>query len=671
MRKIVNYHTTKPLSESNLLNLGKYFYKLAEKSQDVFWIRDDEYKTLLYVSPAFEEVWGLTCQSLYEKSESWFISVHPEDKAQLAQKINQIKHNPQELGSYFLEYRIVRPDNSVRRIHEISFPLYNDEAELIGFGGVAKEFTQEKQRLAELEQASHYFRFFAEKVHAVFWARDDSCNKQIYLSPGYEKVWGRSRESLYSNPDSWLDTLHPDDREKASNAMRFQALNEFGPDTQFENYYRIHTPSGEIRWIKDTSFPIQDESNQFIGFAGVAEDITKEVLHKQELQEAKLRAEVANQAKSDFLAMISHELRTPLNAILGMAQILKMKGLSSELQEYVDIISNAGNSLLSLVSDILDFARLEAGKLTFFNEPFDLHALFVQIVQSLQYQAREKKIALLLEYKPNLPNAVLGDANRVRQVLVNLLSNALKFTEEGYIKVIVDCLSRTENQAVFEIKVIDTGIGIKEEKIATLFQKFNQIDSIYHRKHRGIGLGLAITKELVETMNGQINVKSEYNKGSEFCFTLTFKLQPSHIDYQNPINKSAQLFPHRSKFNLNILLVEDNLINQKIAKVMLEDFGCHVDIIDNGKEVIDKIPSLLQYQLIFMDVGLPDISGFEIVSRLRKEPSLKDLPIVAMTAHILERDRQQAFEAGMNKVVAKPISYDEIEAVLEAYSTLK
>src|SRR5690606_22249737 len=162
-----------------------------------------------------------------------------------------------------------------------------------------------------LEQASKFFRFFAEKIHAVFWARDESCNKQLSLSPGYEKVWGRSRESLYANPDSWLDTLHPEDREKASTVARVETHDDMGQDVQYEYRYRIFTPEGEIRWIKDTSFPIQNEDNKFIGFAGIAEDITKEVLHEKKLREAMQRAEVANQAKSDFLAMISHELRTP------------------------------------------------------------------------------------------------------------------------------------------------------------------------------------------------------------------------------------------------------------------------------------------------------------------------------------------------------------------------
>lgn len=440
---------------------------------------------------------------------------------------------------------------------------------------------------------------------------------------------------------------------------------KLGKNTSYEYRYRIYTPDKSIRWIKDTSFPIHDEKNKFIGFAGIAEDITKEVLHEQELREAKQRAEVANQAKSDFLAMISHEIRTPLNAILGMAQILKMQGLSTELEEYVDIISNAGNSLLSLVSDILDFARLEAGKLHFSNDPFDLYNLLNQVVQSMQYQAREKNIKLILEFSKDALTAVEGDANRVRQVLVNLIGNAIKFTDSGEVRVRVNMVKQRNRYGIFEFDIIDTGIGIRPDKLNTIFEKFSQIDSIYHRKHGGIGLGLAITKQLVEAMYGDIEVESEFGKGSTFRFSLILNLQNSAL--KNGDNENLSIIAQKPHHSLAVLLVEDNLINQRIAKVMLEDFGCNVKIIDNGEEVINQIASLIQYDVIFMDIGLPDMSGFDIVTRLRQEESLKALPIVAMTAHILERDREQAFAAGMNHIIAKPINYDEIGSVLETY----
>lgn len=653
-----------------LANILPYY---LENSDDVFWMRGVDYDAFYYASPAFESIWGFPWQELNRQEGLWLDTLDHIDRDRIQREIDAIKAKSVPGDKYTLEYHIVRSDKEARRIKEISFPVFDEGGQLIGFAGISKDTTQDEKTAIELQKATRFFRYFAEKVRSVFWARDDSCNEQIYLSPGYEKIWGRSRDSLYNNPNSWLDTLHPEDREKASNSARFRTLNVMGQDAQYEYRYRIILPDGSIAWIKDTSFPIQDEKNNFIGFAGIAEDITKEVLHEKELFEAKQRAEVANKAKSEFLAMISHEIRTPLNAILGMAQILKTKGLPGELDEYVDIISNAGSSLLSLVGDILDFTRLEAGKLTINSEPFDLGNLFGQIVRSMQYQAREKNIGLTIHYAQDVSYGVIGDPNRIRQVLVNLLSNAIKFTERGGISISVECEEKTKNKVLLKVSVVDTGIGIDKEKVNGIFEKFNQIDSIYRRKHGGIGLGLAITKELIEAMGGNIQVKSELGRGSEFSFTLPLNLQQNLIAQTQEAEKEHAVCSldviRPVKYKLNVLLVEDNLINQKIAKMMLEDLGCKVDIVSNGKEVMEQLSVLTSYHIIFMDIGLPDASGYDISTYLRKLPELSNIPIIAMTAHILESDRQQAFAAGMNRIVPKPISYDELAVVLAEYTT--
>lgn len=648
--------------KSDINHLGKYFYQLAERSQDIFWIRDKNFTNVLYINPAYEKIWGLTCASLYEDSTSWEKKVVDEDKERLQLELKAYLEQPEGDEGYKIAFRINPFDNEIRQLHAICFRLYDADHQLTGYAGIVKDVTQSQERLVELENASRYFRYFAERVNTVYWVRDPN-DKQIYVSPAYEKVWGRSCEELYSRPGSWIETLIEEDRPPHEMALRYAKVHKRDPFAEFEHKYRIKTLDGEVRWIKDTSFAIH-ENNQFLGFFGIAEDITREVLDDQALREAKQRAEAANRAKSDFLAMVSHELRTPLNAILGMAQILTIKGVPVELQEYVDIISNAGNSLLSLVGDILDFARLEEGKLTFSNEPFEMIKLLNQVVQSLQHQAQEKKIQLILDYPTGLPSSLMGDANRIRQVLMNLLSNAIKFTDKGFVKVVVRYDVAANNTAIFNISVIDTGYGIPEDKIEKLFQKFSQVDSIYSRKHGGIGLGLAITKQLIDVMGGSIQVFSELGKGSEFKIILPFKMQAVQ-EKKLELDVNRHWFPLETKADLNVLLIEDNLVNQKIAKIMLEDFGCTVDVVDNGQAVLEIKDTLPKYDVIFMDIGLPDISGFELVSQLRQESYLKEMPIIAMTAHVLDRDRQRAIEAGMDSVVAKPISYDELAAILK------
>lgn len=652
------------LAELQIADLAKYFYKLAEQSRDIFWIKSIDLKKQLYVSPAYEMIWGCSCESLYKDPESWLDRIIPEDKKRV---IDHFAKMPIENENYHCDYRILRPDGEIRWIQEISFPLFDTNRECIGYGGVAKDITGDKQHLAKLEEASRFFRFFAEKTHTVFWVKDTKLNKQLYISPAFEKIWGRSVESLYQHPESWADSLVPEDRIRSP----FIELEE-----QNEKRYRIARPDGDIRWIKDISFPIQDETNNLIGYAGIAEDITKYVLHDHELQEAKERAEMANQAKANFLAMMSHELRTPLNAVLGMAQVLRMKGLPKELDECVTVIAQAGNSLLSLVNDILDFAKLEVGKLTFSKDPLDLSLLTSQVICSLNHQAKEKGLELSVDYQDGTPSLVFGDAKRIRQILINLIGNAVKFTEQGSVKLQVSCLQRLTYEAIFCFRVTDTGIGISQDKLEFIFEKFSQIDSSYHRRHKGTGLGLSITKELVEKMNGTVDVKSELGKGSEFSFILKLPLQRSSLEKPLDLKDLAkwsgnieQLEKHY--LEMKILLVEDNSINQIIAKIMLEEVGCSVDIIDNGKTVLERINELEQYDVIFMDIGLPDMSGFDVVTELRKKQELDAIPIIAMTAHILDRDKQLCFAVGMNGIIVKPIEHEELVGTLQYWATKK
>jgi two-component system, sensor histidine kinase len=646
--------------------IESFLYQYVQKSREFFWVRTPDFTTWFYLSPAFEEIWGISCDMLYHDNSLWINSVHEEDREQVRYYYQQFIASSSDEILFPLDYRIIRPDGMVRRLQEVARTIY-ENGKVIGLAGMTKEVTFERRHLSELEQASYFFEFFAEKVPAAFWARDHSCNKQLYLSPGYEKIWHRNRAELYKNPNSWLDTLHPEDREKYSKRARLKALEEGGPEIKYEDRYRIFTPTNEIRWIKDTSFPIYNEKDDFIGFAGIAEDITKEVLWEQELREAKLRAEAANQAKSDFLAMISHELRTPLNAILGMAEIMKAKGLATEFREYADIISNAGGSLLALVNDVLDFVRLEAGKLSFLNEPFDLKHLFNDTIRSLKYQAAEKNIEIKLNFTNDASVIVKGDAGRIRQVLINLIGNAIKFTDEGFIQVNVDCIKKNQSHILIKTSVKDTGIGIEPDQLERIFDRFTQVDSIYQRKHGGIGLGLAITKELINAMGGHIEARSALGIGSTFEFSLLLECAaPVKLEVQEPT--PTQKMPSRS-FHFKILLVEDNPINQKIARIMFEDLGCKVDVLNNGQMVLNDIEALNQYDFIFMDVGLPDMSGFDITRRLREEPSLKNMPIIALTAHILERDQEQAFAAGMTQIIAKPISYEKLQIVLESYLT--
>lgn len=641
--------------------LGQYIYQLAEKSQDVFWIMSNDYRAQLYVSPSFEEVWGYTREEVYRDSDFWMMAVLPDDRPRMHQEIMQRKDpTPQDI--YSTQYRIMRKDQTIRWIKDIAFPLFDDTGRCFAYAGIARDVSDEK-RVAELEEIGRLFRFFAEKNPSVFWVKNPLHNRQLYVSPSYEKVWGKSCASLYENPESWYDTLLPEDRSAHMAKMLSQTLDHQNQE-QYENRFRILRPDGQIAWIKDTSFPLYDDKNEFIGFAGIAEDVTNDVLHEQELLNAKQQAEAANQSKFDFLAMMSHELRTPLNAILGMSQIMQMRKVPSEFEECVSVINQAANNLLTLVNDILDFAKVDVGTFSISEEQFDLRLLVSQIIYQLKIDAQAKNLTLTLDYPKDVPGLLIADSQRIRQIIANLVTNAIKYTEQGSIQLSVRALKRSSEKAILEIAIKDTGIGIGQDKLQYIFEKFSQVDSIYQRKQKGVGLGLAICKELVEKMGGKIDVKSELGKGSEFSFILPVKLSISVLE-KPLVQDNNQIMSTECHYNLKVLLVEDNTINQKIAKIMIENIGCRVDIAADGKEALSKLMHIKNYDLIFMDIGLPDMNGFEVAKAIRKKPEMMNTPIIALTAHILDQDKELCLAAGMEKIITKPLVYNELVKIIQ------
>ena len=323
-----------------------------------------------------------------------------------------------------------------------------------------------------------------------------------------------------------------------------------------------------------------------------------------------------------------------LNAILGITHIMSTKELSKEFKEYISLISQASNNLLSLVTDILDFAKVEIGALSFTSDPIDLHLLISQVMHSFKFQAKEANIALNLNYADNVARFVIGAAKRIRQILTNLISNSLKFTSQGSIEVLVDCHKQLSNQTEFVIAVQDTGIGIPEKDFGYIFEKFGQLESMHHRKHQGSGLGLSIVKQLVEKLGGTITVKSKVGDGSEFIVTLPLQLQESSAEKTTiAMNDYTNKAIEQKKLNLNLLLAKGR-----------------------------------QYDAIMMDIGLPDIDGFEMAALIRQKVHLNKIPIIAMTAHVMESDQKKCFTVGMNDVITKPIPYEQLHQTLQMHT---
>ncbi len=391
----------------------------------------------------------------------------------------------------------------------------------------------------------------------------------------------------------------------------------------------------------------------------------------EELVKAKKAAEAAAEAKAIFLANMSHEIRTPMNGIIGMVDILKRTPLSDEQKEYLQIIESSGENLLTIINDILDYSKIEAGRIELEKIPLDLKLEVNNVIKILQIQADRKGLPIKLNIEDNVPQYFIGDPVRIKQILINLINNAIKFTEEGEIRVHIENHGIKENKAELLFKVTDTGIGIPEEGKKRLFQSFSQVDKSTTRKFGGTGLGLAISKNLSEMMGGEIGVESETGVGSTFWFTLKLELTDKETYKESRKNDNVSKLKEKVKMKLNILLAEDNPINQKVAVVNLNNMGHKVDIAKNGKEAVEKF-SRNEYDLIFMDIQMPEMDGIEATKKIReieKERSVsRKIPIIAMTANTMEGDRENYLQSGMNDYVSKPFKQNELIAIFSKYA---
>jgi PAS domain S-box-containing protein len=777
------------------------FRQLAENIHEIFWIRDARGDRLVYISPGYEELSGRTRQSLYEQPASGVEIIHPDDRDRMVEYMEQHKRGVFTDG----EFRVVRPDGTVRWVRSRAFPIKEPDGSLSRVAGLAEDITERKRTEEALRESEHRWRSLTEALPQLVWTAtpDGACD---YFSTQWTQHTGVPESDLLGW--RWLEVLHPDDREPTRHHWKDSVAGR-GP---YDVEYRVRRSDGVYRWFKTRGVPIRGGGGDIVKWFGTCTDFTdfrqaeealreserrfrgtfenaavgiahtdpsgrflrvnqkfcdivgytreellertfRDITHpddlvpsferflplirgespsfelekrylrkdgssvwvdlsvalqrdaagrpayaiavlqdvserkraEEELRRAKEAAESANRAKDEFLANVSHELRTPMGAILGMTELVLDTPLTECTRQSLQTVKSAADNLLGIINDLLDFSKIEAGRMELDPAPFSPRAAVSNTLQALTARAHKKGLELVGDIRPDVPDILVGDAGRLRQVLVNLVGNAIKFTEKGQVIVRVAEVSggvvsgrvvsgeETPNDSPLtthlSFSVTDTGIGIPADQREKIFRAFEQGDSSTTRKYGGTGLGLTIAARLVALMGGTITVDSAPGRGSIFAFTAEFAPQPHASEQGEMLDATSRIMSPaseevggrqsavpKSSGPLRVLVAEDNEFNAQFLEQLLARRGHHVRLAANGREAL-ALAGDGPFDLLLLDIHMPELDGFQVARAIRQQERAAGghLPIIALTARSRWEDRERCIAAGMDDFLSKPV----------------
>ena len=477
-------------------------------------------------------------------------------------------------------------------------------------------------------------------------------NNETYFSDEFFTIFEVENQAIASV--DFFKSCFTDAEDLALYEDNLEHVKNTNAEVQFQ--HSITSKKGTLKHISVFIKCLNDENGKPCKILGTIQDISEQKRTEAELIKAKELAEKAVVIKEQFLTNMSHEIRTPMNGIIGFARILESTNLDNDQKQSVEAIKKASHNLMFIINDILDFSKIEANKMTFETVNFSLSKTVNSVIELLYPNAKEKKIKLLYDIDPDINDNLIGDPTKLSQILVNLVGNALKFTEKGYVEVVVTEMLETETDSLIKFSVIDTGIGIPKDKIDSIFESFNQASNETTRKYGGTGLGLTITRKLVELQGGKITVESVVSKGSEFSFSLEYK-KAQKGTANNTKLKNVAIAPDFLK-DIKILLVEDNELNQLLAVKVFGKWDKQIDIADNGKIAIEKITNT-NYDIILMDIQMPEMDGNELTNHIRTKMGEKStVPIIALTAHATLEEEKRCLQNGMNDYLSKPYDFN-------------
>lgn len=649
-----------------LLKFNSIIAKALEVFDDAFVVFTKDFNIYLW-SKSAEKKFGYTKDDILGKNIKILI---PNDRiSEFEYKMESVvKQNKNIEG--FTTKRLNKNGNLID-VSVTMAPLYDCSGKLSGVIGIYKDISERLRLQEQLKESEELLRYALESGKFGVWDWNIKTNNlnDPYL---FRVFLGYDDDEVQKTIEYFLSKIHPDDVSYVK-----KRLDRHFKGEEYVVEYRMKCKNNVYKWIRSKgNIHTWSEDGTPLRMIGTNEDITDKKLIEKELQnnciqlkKLKEEAEYASKAKSRFLANMSHEIRTPMNGIYAILQLLQSTNLNTKQMRYVDLINESLHNLNEIIDDILDLAKIESGKITSNEASFDLRKTISSIYNNLLVTGNSKGLEISYYLDPTIDFQIISDELKLKQILNNLISNALKFTSKGYISFRTKLLSNNSDFVKIEFRIKDTGIGIKDELKDKLFQSFSQGDISTSKKYKGTGLGLSISKQLAQLLNGEITYESEFGQGSTFIFTCDFKKNTTFIDNEGEKYFSSNDIVEINKQNheYTILCVEDNIINQEVMGSIISKKGYRYLPAYNGREALNILKEY-KVDLVLMDIQLPELSGFQVTEMIRKEFDNEcKLPIIAITAYAMSEDKDKCIEAGMVDYISKPFNIEELYKVLEKY----
>lgn len=638
---------------------GRFAAGLLRCLPDLVWCLASDRSRIRFFNDAAASVFGPEVLTTSSHGLAWLERVAPEDRIAVETKLADA--TPSETSHALFR---VRDQQQEFRWLDASIEAIADETGLIGYGLIARDVTEQIRMERALEEATAVYLSLVESLPiSVF--RKDRAGRFVFANPRFCEIVGRPLEELIERTDFDLFPWSAADKYRRDD-LRILANGQVWRDVEQHQH-----PDGRIGYVEVLKAPVRDRTGAVVGIQGMFWDVTERIEAEQAMRRAKELAEAANQAKSDFLANMSHEIRTPMNAILGMTELLLDSSLDATQRDYLSVVRQSAESLLTLLNDLLDLSKIEAGKVDLASVSFDLRDRLGDAMKTLSVRAFDKGLELAYHVDPAIPKRLIGDVERLRQVVVNLVGNAIKFTHEGEVVVQVQAAPAVEAQPplrhdeiLLEFVVSDTGIGIPAEKQAAVFEKFVQADSSTTRLYGGTGLGLAITAHLVSLLGGSIRVDSQPGQGSTFRFTARLIVDP----------RSPELLPASSSRldGMQVLILDDHEINRRILTEICRGWGMQPSAASNTAEAWNLLVSASQnkspFELLLTDMNLPHEDGLSLVARLRDDPRFDRLHVLLLTSSVRSGQTERAAQLRVAGQLLKPLKQSELlDEILRAF----